>query len=228
MKRCKAIAAGIALSVAFLAPAHASSGIPTVDAAALASMAQQLQTLMEQVQTAKSQLASAEAQFKALTTSSGFGNLFNNPALQNALRASLPSKSDDLLNRNGNGSELTGEVNTIVEDVNAPVNFKEDRAKLAERRLNIEATSKAMSQRAYDAMTKRLETIDGLQAKIEATTNPKEISELQARIAIEQANVQTDQTRIQLANQQMEAERALLDARAEVVYGGWFGGKKTE
>jgi type IV secretion system protein VirB5 len=82
-----------------------------------------------------------------------------------------------------------------------------------------------MSEQAYNAMTKRLETIDGLQAQINQTSNPKEIAELQARIAIEQANIQADQTRIQLAEQQFAAESALLEERGNVVYGGWFGGR---
>jgi type IV secretion system protein VirB5 len=65
--------------------------------------------------------------------------------------------------------------------------------------------------------------VDALQDKINHTTNPKEIAELQARIQIEQANIAAEQTRIQLAAQQLEAERHLLQARAERVYGGWFG-----
>ena len=70
--------------------------------------------------------------------------------------------------------------------------------------------------------------IDGLQAQINQTSNPKEIAELQARIAIEQANIQADQTRIQLAEQQFAAESALLEERGNVVYGGWFGGRNSQ
>ena len=84
-----------------------------------------------------------------------------------------------------------------------------------------------MSEQAYNAMTKRLETIDGLQAQINQTTNPKEIAELQARIAVEQANIQADQTRVELAKQQFSAERELLRKRADVIYGGWLGKSQT-
>jgi type IV secretion system protein VirB5 len=118
---------------------------------------------------------------------------------------------------------LNGDVSRITDDVLAPVNFREDRQALSKRALNIEATAKAMSERAYDSMTQRLANVDALQDKINHTTNPKEIAELQARIQIEQANIAAEQTRIQLAAQQLEAERHLLQARAERVYGGWFG-----
>jgi len=206
MSHPRLLAISLALAAHLPLPAHALGGIPTLDI----NSVEQLNQLIEQVETAKSQLDQAKAQLAALTQSSGFGYVLANPDVKDQLR-----------------SALSGAVNEVVNQVKAPVNFTQDRETLAERKLNIEATAKAMAQRAYDAMTKRLEVIDGLQAKINETTNPKEIAELQARIAIEQANIQTDQTRIQLAQQQLQAERALLDARAERVYGGWFGARQN-
>ena len=217
-------AISLALAAHLPLPAGAVGGIPTLDINSI----ERLNQLINQVETAKSQLDQAKAQLAALTQSSGFGYVLANPSVKDQLRGSLPPNAAALLNRLENpDNNLTSAVNNVVREVEAPVNFPQDREALAERRLNIEATAKAMAQRAYDAMTQRLEVIDGLQSKINETTNPKEIAELQARIAIEQANIQTDQTRIQLAQQQLQAERALLDARAERVYGGWFGFRQT-
>ncbi|WP_368641658.1 type IV secretion system protein [Castellaniella ginsengisoli] len=221
MTRCKLLAAGIALSAAFMNPTHAS-GIPTIDAATIAQLQEQLLTARDQLKNLTEQLATAKSQLAAFTQSSGYGDVVGNPDIRNQLRAALPASSQDLLDRSG-GSSLDGDVDRITDQVMAPVNFKEDRQTLSKRALNIEATSKAMSQRAYDSMTRRLANVDALQDKINQTTNPKEIAELQARIQIEQANIQAEQTRIQLASQQLEAERNLLQARAEHVYGGWFG-----
>lgn len=177
-----------------------------------------MQNLTEQLQTARSQLA-------AFTESSGYGNLANDYEIRNQLRAALPSSAADLLNRSGN-SGMNRDVSQIADDVMAPVNFQEDRQELSKRALNIEVTAKAMTERAYDSMTRRLTNVDALHDKINQTTNPKEIAELQARIQIEQANIAAEQTRIQLASQQLEAERHLLQARAERVYGGWFGNSR--
>lgn len=224
MKRRKTFAASLLLAATFT-PSVYASGIPTLDINSIA----QLKVLQEQVQTAMQQLNQAKAQLAALTQSSGFGYVLNNPGVREQLRGALPADANALLDRMGNdNSGMSGAVDDIIKDVNASVNFPEDRTKLAERKINIDATAKALSQRAYDSMTKRLEVLDGLQAKINETTNPKEIAELQARIAIEQANVQTDQTRIELAKQQLDAERALLNARAERVYGGWFGNSEKQ
>jgi|LSQX01.3.fsa_nt_gb type IV secretion system protein VirB5 len=199
--------------------ARAQSGIPTLDV----NSVQQLNALLDQLQTAKTQLEQTKRQLDALTQSSGFGYVMSNPSVKNAIRSALPSDAAALLDRlESQSSELSSSVQQITQAVNAPVNFAQDKIDMKAKSIQIAATKKALSEQAYNAMTKRLEIIDELQAKINTTTNPKEIAELQARIAIEQANVQTDQTRITLANQQLEAEQALLEARAEKVYSGWF------
>lgn len=225
MTRCKSFAAGIALSAVFLNPAHAS-GIPTVDAATIAQLQEQLLTARDQLENLTEQLATAKDQLAAFTQSSGFGNIAGNTDIRDQLRAALPSDAQGLLNRS-RGSSLDSDVSQITDTVIAPVSFQEDRAELSKRALNIEATAKAMSQRAYDSMTRRLSNVDTLQDQINQTTNPKEIAELQARIQIEQANIAAEQVRIQLASQQLDAERHLLQARAERVYGGWFGDNDT-
>ncbi|GAA0218893.1 hypothetical protein GCM10009125_04820 [Castellaniella daejeonensis] len=226
MTRCKSFAAGIALSAAFVNFAHAS-GIPTVDAATIAQLQQQLLTAKDQLKNLTDQLATAKSQLAAFTQSSGYGNVVGNADIRNQLRAALPANAQDLLNRSGE-SNLDGDVGRITDEVTAPVNFQEDRQALSRQSLNIEATAKAMSERAYDSMTRRLANVDALQDKINQTSNPKEIAELQARIQIEQANIQAEQTRIQLASQQLEAERHLLQARSEQVYSGWFGSNQND
>lgn len=221
MKRYEFLAAGIALSVAFLNPVRAS-GIPTVDAATIAQLQQQLLTARDQLKNLTEQLQTAKSQLNAFTQSTGFGNVVGSPDIRDQLRAALPTSAQGLLDRSGS-STLNGDVSRIADEVMAPVNFDEDRQQLSKRALNIEATAKAMSERAYDSMTRRLANVDALQDKINQTTNPKEIAELQARIQIEHANIAAEQTRTQLASQQLESERHLLQARAERVYGGWFG-----
>ncbi|NYT79543.1 type IV secretion system protein [Alcaligenaceae bacterium] len=224
MKRT-AIMAAIALAVATPASAvYASGGIPTLDI----NSVKQLNALLDQLETAKSQLEQTRAQLQALTQSSGFGYVLNNPGVQDAIRASLPADASALIDRlQGQNVALSGAVDSIIAGIDDPVDFQRDGRALGEKSLRIAATKKALTEQAYNAMTKRLEIIDGLQAKINETTNPKEIAELQARIAIEQANIQADQTRIGLAEQQFAAERELLAARSERVYKGWFSGRSS-
>lgn len=225
MTRIRARVASFMLAACLAVPIAQAAGIPTLDV----NSVPQLNALLDQLEAARAQLQQAKAQLQALTQSSGFGYVLQNAEVNRMIRASLPNDASALLTRlEGQSSELSSAVDRITQDVDAPVDFQRDSQSLRERAVRIAATKKAMSEQAYNAMTKRLEVIDGLQAKINQTTNTKEIAELQARIAIEQANIQTDQARINLAQQQFDAEMALLERRGEKVYGGWFGGRSGQ
>ena len=199
-----------------------ASGIPTLDINSVS----QLNALLDQLETAKLQLRSAETQLKALTESSGFGYVINNPNVRDAMRRTLPSDARNLLDRLGTENRAVAEsVQSSTNEVNAPVlNFQEETKKLRERSIQIAATKKAFAEESYQAISKQLEVLDDLQGKINATNNPKEIAELQAQIAVEQANLTATQTRMELAAKQFEADEQLLEARSERVYSGWFGG----
>ncbi|KAG1251527.1 hypothetical protein G6F65_018317 [Rhizopus arrhizus] len=63
----------------------------------------------------------------------------------------------------------------------------------------------------------RVKQIDQLQAQINKTTDPKAIADLQARMLVEQANIQADQMRADLLTRQLDAEKALMDQQAEKI-----------
>jgi len=217
------LSASLALVASIPIPAMADSGIPTLDV----NSVKQLNTLLDQLETAQAQLRQTEAQLEALTQSSGFGYVIENPQVRDAMRQALPADVSALLDRlDSNNSAMSGSINTVIDDVNAPVgNFDDARGELKHRSLRIAATQKTLAKDSYEAMGKHLSVIDELQGRINKTSNPKEISELQAQIAIEQANMQASQMRLELAREQLAAEQSLLEARGEKVYGGWFGGK---
>ena len=108
MKRYEFLAAGIALSVAFLNPVRAS-GIPTVDAATIAQLQQQLLTARDQLKNLTEQLQTAKSQLNAFTQSTGFGNVVGSPDIRDQLRAALPTSAQGLLDRSGS-STLNGDV----------------------------------------------------------------------------------------------------------------------
>jgi type IV secretion system protein VirB5 len=64
-------------------------------------------------------------------------------------------------------------------------------------------------------MTARVKQVDQLQAKINQAQDPKAIADLQARLLVEQANIQADQTRADILTRQIEAEQALMEQQAE-------------
>lgn len=200
---------------------YASGGIPTLDINSIA----QLNALLDQLNTAKAQLEHTKEQLKALTESSGFGYVINNPSVRDAMRQVLPADATNLIDRLESQQHLGENINASIDYVNAPVHsIEEESTKLRDRYINISATKKALAEQSYQATTNHLKTLDDLQKAINTTKNPKEIAELQAQIAVEQANLQTTQLRMDLVKQQLEAEERLLEARGEKVYSGWFGG----
>ena len=211
----------LCLSLGMASVSHAS-GIPTLDINSVS----QLNALLDQLETAQAQLRNAETQLKALTESSGFGYVIDNPIVRDAMRRALPSDARNLIDRLGTQNPaVANSVQSTTDDVNAPVlDFQQEARKLRERSLHITATKKAFAEESYTAITNQLQVLDELQGKINATTNPKEIAELQAQIAVEQANLTASQIRADLAMKQFEADEQLLEARSEKVYSGWFGG----
>lgn len=205
----------ISLSTAVLTSTSTVSaqGIPVLDATAIAKF-------LEQIVIAKNQLESAQRQLQSLTGVRNLGDILNNPAIRN----SLPSDVRDLLKTTEQqSSALSASVEAILGKTRAPVgDFTVDRQSLEERWERLNATAQAINEQAYAGAQARLAQIDALQAQINQTQDPKAISELQARIAIEQANIQTDQMRVQLATQQIQTERELIKDRAMQVHKGWY------
>jgi type IV secretion system protein VirB5 len=60
------------------------------------------------------------------------------------------------------------------------------------------AQDKGFALDAYSKAQDRMTQIDQLMAKVNDTQDPKAIAELQARIATEQANIQNEQTKLQM------------------------------
>lgn len=201
------------LSLNFFAGPALAQGIPVIDAASIAKF-------IEQIATAKQQLESAQRQLQSLTGGRNLGEILNNPAIRNSLP---PDVRDLLKTAEQQSSSLSQSVDTILGKTRAPMgDFTVDRQSLQDRWERLNATAQAITEQAYAGTQARLEQIDALQAEINKTQDPKAIAELQARISIEQANIQTDQTRVQLLKQQIEAERELIKDRAQHIHKGWY------
>ncbi|MNW98886.1 Type IV secretion system protein virB5 precursor [compost metagenome] len=207
------------LAMAFLSnvltPAQAS-GIPVVDAASIADRAiKHVETLAkyaEQIAVLRDQLESQKRQLEALTGTRNLGDILNNPAIRDA----LPADARDILRAsNGGLGALSGVVERIEREEQLTGNYEQDKKNLDARADKLAVRSQAMMEQTQKAMTARVKQVDQLQAKINQTQDPKAISDLQARLLVEQANIQADQTRADVLTRQIEAEQALMEKQAE-------------
>ncbi|WP_325095488.1 type IV secretion system protein, partial [Burkholderia contaminans] len=74
------------------------------------------------------------------------------------------------------------------------------------------ATNKAITQKAYDAVIERLQNIQSLMQQSDTTQDPAAKADLANRFAAENAQIQSEQTRLNLV-QQLQAVEEKLAAR---------------
>jgi type IV secretion system protein VirB5 len=79
------------------------------------------------------------------------------------------------------------------------------------RQLEVLAANKAIAMQAYDASLNRVNNINALMQQADATGDMKAAADLQNRMAAENALVQNEQIRLNLATQLQQAELKLAE-----------------
>ena len=193
--------------------------IPVTDGASIGQqIAAQVETIAKwklQYDQMMSQIEQAKQQYESLTGSRGLGNIMNNPALRDYLPGDWQAVYDSV--KNGGYSGLSGTARTVYEqnkvfDSCAHIVSSEQRT-ACEARAVKPAQDKGFALDAYNAAKSRINQIDQLMAKINQTQDPKAIAELQGRIAAEQANIQNEQTKLQMYSMVAAAEDRLQQQR---------------
>jgi len=178
----------------------ARANYPVFDASNFAKMVETVELLEREV-------LELQAAYRAVTGSRNLGAVLYNPAL----RAYLPSDWAKVYDAASSGSyagisgtlrdveraeRLTGTVAQALEGVEA-------------RRRRAARTDQAVGLRAFEGAKARLTQIEGLMEQANLTRDAKGIAEIQARIAVEQAAVQNETTKIQLVAMLQRAEERL-------------------
>lgn len=220
---------GLALS----ALTAASFGqIPVTDGASIARHTMsQIETIAKwklQYDQMVSQINQQKQQFDSLTGTRGLGTIMNNPALREYLPADWQGVYDSV--RSGGYSGLTGrgaavyEANRVFDSCAASPN--DEYRKACEARAVKSSQDKGFALDAYDKAKSRINQIDQLMAKINDTSDPKAIAELQGRIAAEQANIQNEQTKLQLYSMVAAAEEKVQAQRQREIQAKTWASRK--
>lgn len=204
----------VALVVCLLASSPVmASGIPVFDAASAANFVTQLQRLKEQLDTAKSQLDAAKDQIDSTTGYRGFADIFNNPEIRKLLPPDMVNIYD-IAGQTGYG-DLDELIEGVEEEYNLPADNRQAEQDIQQRSRTLGATNRALAERAYQGTEERMTQIARLREAIQDTDDPKSIAELQARIATEEAEVTSENTRVQLMRLNALAEQQLVEAQRE-------------
>jgi type IV secretion system protein VirB5 len=216
-KRC-AIVLALACTLVTLA---SQAQMAVIDVRAIAQMAEQLRVLQDQLATARGQLTQAQAQFAALTGSRGMERL-----LEGAARNYLPPDwevFERTLRRVATSYAVLGaQVEAVIEGnaVLTPVQMAHlvpDQREQLDSARQAAALLQVTSRQALQVSSERFAALQSLIDAIPGATDTKATLDLQARIAVEQAMLQNEQTKLMVLYQTLEAEDRAREQRAREV-----------
>ena len=223
-----------------LSAAPARAQIPVTDVAALtqhiqqvlawgqqyAQMVEQISNQVEQINNQVEQINQLQNTYNSMTGSRGLGS-FMNSITDQAARRYLPADMAQIYDLY-NGTIVPGfaalsarisALRTVISGL-PPGYFPagSDLDNELRRTLDSIGTQRAMAEQAYRSTTDRIPNIESLMTRINTTTDPKEIAELQARISAEQVMVQADTNRLALLRYQQEVQRQEEEQRKRERY----------
>jgi type IV secretion system protein VirB5 len=191
-----------------LLSAHSfAAGIPVFDAA-------NVMQAITSVQQLKAQLEQQKQIYQAMNGSRGMGNLLNDPALRNYLPADWQKVYDQL-----SSGGLAGLSGSAAEIRKATKVFDCERLQTPNSRYQCEvqagkvAQDKAFGLAAYEQSVKRVDQIEALMRRINDTSDPKAIAELNARLQAENALIQNEQIKLQMFQYLSQAEDKAIAQR---------------
>ncbi len=163
-----------------------AAGVPTIDAAALAQMAQQVQHMKTQIDNQISQITELKSQVKAMTGTRNLGNL-----LKDQVKDVIPSEWEDIYRA----------ANIDTSKITDLKNFD------PEAGLKSLASIQQFSERAFEDTKARLGNIDGLMGQIDLTQDLKAATDLQNRIATENAAIMNTQVKLDMMDRLYQRQK---------------------
>jgi len=183
-----------------LAATEASANYPVFDAANFGKMVESVIALHEQVR-------QLEATYKAVSGSRGLGNVLYSPQLKQYLPEDWAKVYDAAAE--GKYGGISGTLKDIRRAERLTGTVAEELEKVRARSRRSAEVDKAVGLRAFDGAKQRLSQIEALMNRVNLTKDAKGVAEIQARIAVEQAAVQNETTKLQLVSMLQRAEEKL-------------------
>lgn len=208
----------MALILLALAP-QAQAQWAVVDVGAIAQLIQQVNTLREQLQTAQSQLNQAQAQFQSMTGGRGMEQLLNGTA-RNYLPSDWRALQDALNGLRGSYASLAADLEATLRTNAVLTPGDVARLSVAEQeQLRAARQSAALlqvtSRQALEASSARFNALQQLIDAIPTATDQKAVLDLQARIAVEQAMLQNENTKLMVLYHASQAEELARKQRSQ-------------
>lgn len=193
-----------------LASASTGHAMIVYDPSRAADFIDQFKRMKEQLDAAKDQLAQAKQMYESVTGNRNFGELFNDRKIEDLLPKDMQGFYDDLT-KNG----ISGSVDDILKSEKLTGSVEDMSKAIDERQRQSAAAQKALGLKAYDAAQQRLNRIEDLRKEIAKTGDQKAIGELQARLQVEQAAIQSETNKLQILQQMQFNEDKLIEMQRQ-------------
>jgi type IV secretion system protein VirB5 len=167
--------------------------------------------MLESVRLLKEEVRQLQATYRAVSGSRGLGDVLYNPALRQYLPEGWSGVYDAAAA--GRYAGISGSLRDIERVERLTGSVAAQLALVRERPRRTAMTNKALGLRAFEGAKARLSQIESLMEQVNRTQDSKGVAEIQARIAVEQAAVANEATKLQLvamlqgAEERLEAEQ---------------------
>ncbi len=208
--------AALLVAVVALSPA-VSAAMAVVDAGAIARLAQQIRLMQNQLQAARDQLTQADRAYRSVTGSRGMERL-----LGDSVRNYLPT---DFVELQQTVHQAAGAYGALSADIQAAINgnavlqagdlarWSPSQRNLLEEGRRAYAGRQAMTRQALRHTSQRFSALQQLIDAIGTASDPKAVMDLQARIAVEQAMLANEGSKLEMLQQVAQAEEAVRRQR---------------
>jgi type IV secretion system protein VirB5 len=204
MKQLKALALAAIIGAPISPVAYAQWTVNVnSDVPAMINQAQTMAQWAKQYEQMVQQITHLKNQYDSMTGSRGLGQILNNLALRTYLPDQWASIYDQV--RKGQLQGVSSRATSIYSAEGFDLNATGGR----KRQLDVLAANKAITMQAYDVSLARVQNINALMQQADATGDMKAAADLQNRMAAENALIQNEQVRLNLAMQLQQAEMQL-------------------
>lgn len=208
---------------AFLPLAPARADLPVIDGASIAQLVKQVQQAAQQLQLLQQQVQQVMAIYNAVSHVTDLGSAVSALGMlgiQNPLPVN-PYAVQSLLSGRGSVAGMTGSIGSLFNSnwdashVYTPTGTSFEASLTQQGAISI-AGIQGLSGQLYQSMAQRLPLLQELQDRLNGAKDPKDVMDLQARLAAEQAYIQAQGVQAQtLAMMQAAAYRGQQQERDE-------------
>ncbi|KRB78799.1 MULTISPECIES: type IV secretion system protein [unclassified Sphingomonas] len=213
-------------AVAVFAPPAAAQGIPVFDTTTYLQALQTARQTLTMVEQGKQQIETAANQLQSLqklTNMSEIASTLNLPSVRNL----LPATTTDVSTLFGGDLTKLGSLGTLASNIQSryrPSSTGSSDADAAYAQAlkdstGSAATTAALGENTLNIAQTRTQALDQLRQQLASAKDPKDVMDLQARIAVEQAQLQNDLLKMQAIQMAQAGEGDLAISSALLAAG---------